>query len=146
MRFKEKNGFIGIDMVVVIITFISFSTLLLFLIRINLKKNVDLKYKALLNIYATEILENIAITDFFNIKDSTDTATDTAANIGFLPEGFDENGISINNDTFEISIEVKEIKKNENDEPIAKVVSINISYKLDNKTYSSTLERIKLKE
>ena len=129
MRVKETKGFIEVDMAVAIIAIIIFSTIIISLMYNNALQNKKIKKEALAIIYITETFENVGIASF------DDITSDNISN--FVP-------IEVGR-YYTVSTDVTELDQNEY-EKIIKKVSISLSYKVGNKTYDVTMERLKAKE
>lgn len=129
MKVKEKKGFIAVDMTVAIMAIIIFSTIIISLMYNNALQNKKIKKEALAIIYITETFENVGIASFDDV---------TAENI--------TNLVPIETERYyTVSTDVTELDQNEY-EKIIKKVSISLSYKVGNKTYDITMERLKAKE
>ena len=131
MKVKKDNGLVGVDMIIAIIAITIFSTLIVSLMYKNVVENVKLKKETLAMIYITEIFENIGIEMYDNV---------TEDNISSLvPEEALKN--------YEVEITVtSDLDGVANNEQIMKKVTIKMSYEVDNKTYSCSMQRMKIKE
>lgn len=131
MKVKKDNGLVGVDMIIAIIAITIFSTLIVSLMYKNVVENVKLKKETLAMIYITEIFENIGIEMYDNV---------TEDNISSLvPEEALKN--------YEVEITVtNDLNGVANNEQIMKKVTIKMSYEVDNKTYSCSMQRMKIKE
>lgn len=131
MKIKRNSGFVAIDMVVAIIAIMIFSILIISLMHSNVVENVKLKKETLAMIYITETFENIGIATYDNV---------TVDNINNLvPENArDEYLVEMN-----ITTDLTDVNDNEN---IMKKVTIKMSYELSGKTYSCSMDRMKIKE
>lgn len=136
---RKDNGFVGIDMTIAIIAIIVFSGLIIFLMYDNFLENVKIKKEALATIYLTETLENVGIT---NYDDLTQENIDNGA-INVVPT-------EIENYNYEMRIEVLtedlSLTDTQKQTGIVKKVVATISYKIGNKNYQYSMERIKIKE
>ena len=112
-----------------IIAIIIFSTIIISLMYNNALQNKKIKKEALAIIYITETFENVGIASF------DDITSDNISN--FVP-------IEVGR-YYTVSTDVTELDQNEY-EKIIKKVSISLSYKVGNKTYDVTMERLKAKE
>ena len=136
MTVKKKNGFIGMDMVIAIVAMLIFSGLIFSLMYNNAIENSKIRKETMAIIYLTEILEGVGIADYDNIsKESIDK--------GFLlPEEVP--------DSYEINIEIItddfKLADNQVEPDIMKKVIATISYKVGNKDYKLSMERLKIKE
>ena len=131
MNIKKNNGFIGVDMGIAVIAILAFSGLIISLMYNNYLENARVKMEAMSTIYLTEILENIGIANYDNVKQ------DEINN--FIPSDMKN---SVYNAKIEVNSNLSETQK----EDIIKKVNVTVSYKLANKEYKHTMERIKVKE
>lgn len=131
MKIKKDNGLAGVDVIIAIIAVMIFSTLIISLISNNVMENVKLKKETLAMIYITEIFENIAIEDYENV---TETNIDN-----FLPEEIGEE--------FQVEMQVtQELEGVANNENILKKVEVTLTYDVGDKTYTCSMQRMKIKE
>lgn len=129
---RKDNGFVGIDMTIAIIAIIVFSGLIIFLMYDNFLENVKIKKEALATIYLTETLENIGIENYDNIS------IENKENL--VPVSATENG-------YDIQLTISNpYKEDTTKEDIIKKVVASVSYKIGNKNYQHSMERIKIKE
>ena len=128
--FKSNKGFTGIDIVLSIIIIITFTSIIVSLMYSVKMENYRIKAMAISNIYLVETLENIGIADYDEIKsDNTD----------LFPKEMSTE--------FEKKIEVTSINdEEESKEDIIKKVKVTIGYKIGNKNFEETAERLKAKE
>lgn len=128
--FKSNKGFTGIDIVLSIIIVIIFTSIIVSLMYSVKMENYRIKARAISNIYLVETLENIGIAKYENIKsDNTD----------LFPKEMSTE--------FEKKIEVTSIKDEDTSkEDIIKKVKVTIGYKIGNKNFEETAERLKAKE
>jgi len=132
MKLKSKKGLAGIDMVIAVIAVTIFSTLIVSLIYYNATENVKVTKETLAMIYITEIFENIGIADYKDV---------TQDNISSLiPEVVYNSGYDV-----EISVVNSDIENIEKQDNIKKV-NIKLTYDVGNKTYTCSMERLKVKE
>ena len=131
MNIKKNNGFIGVDMGIAVIAILAFSGLIISLMYNNYLENARVKMEAMSTIYLTEILENIGIANYDNVKQ------DEINN--FIPSDMKN---SVYNAKIEVNSNLSETQK----EDIIKKVNVTVSYKIANKEYKHTMERIKVKE
>lgn len=131
MKVKKNNGFVGIDMVIAIIALMIFSTLIITMIYNNIVANVKLKKDALAMIYITEIFENIAIADYANVTQDNKNA--------FIPIG----ALEVFNVNLNITNNLDGVTAGED---IIKKVKATLTYEVDGKNYSCSMERMKVKE
>ncbi len=124
---KNNKGITGIDSVIALVAIMIFSSTVFALMYNVRNENLKMSYKLLSNIYLVETLENIGIEKYENINND---------NLEVFP-----NKMS---DKFEKSIEVNNFKDKEED--IIKKVKVSIKYKIGDKTYEETAERLKIKE
>lgn len=126
----NQKGFIGTDMTITIIAIITFSTLIISLMYNNALQNKKIKKEGLAIIYITETFENIGRASFDEV---------TQENINnLLPEDA-KKYYTVDEDGFKV-------ETLNNDEQIIKKVTLTLSYKVGNKTYNVTMERLKAKE
>ena len=125
---KNSKGFTGIDIVISIIAILLFTSSILALMYNVKKENLEIEAKLLANIYLTETLENIGIAEYDDI---------TSENTNIIPEM---------SDSFHITTNVTKISDEDaTKEDIIKKVNITISYKVRNKTYEESVQRLKIK-
>ena len=128
---SKYSKFLTVLLIIAIIAITIFSTLIVSLMYKNVVENVKLKKETLAMIYITEIFENIGIEMYDNV---------TEDNISSLvPEEALKN--------YEVEITVtNDLNGVANNEQIMKKVTIKMSYEVDNKTYSCSMQRMKIKE
>ncbi len=128
--FKSNKGFTGIDIVLSIIIVITFTSIIVSLMYSVKMENYRIKAMAISNIYLVETLENIGIANYDEIKsDNTD----------LFPKEMSTE--------FEKKIEVTSISDEDTSkEDIIKKVKVTIAYKIGNKNFEETAERLKAKE
>lgn len=127
---KKDKALAGIDMIIAIIVVIIFSTLILSLITNNALENVKTAKESMAMIYITEIFENIAIEKYENV---------TEDNINkFIPE-------QALLDNYRVEMKIEE-NINEIPEDIIKKVTITLFYKINEKEYQYSMERLKIRE
>lgn len=128
--FKSNKGFTGIDIVLSIIIVITFTSIIVSLMYSIKMENYRIKAMAISNIYLVETLENIGIANYDEIKsDNTD----------LFPKEMSTE--------FEKKIEVTSISDEDTSkEDIIKKVKVTIAYKIGNKNFEETAERLKAKE
>ena len=128
--FKSNKGFTGIDIVLSIIIVITFTSIIVSLMYSVKMENYRIKAMAISNIYVVETLENIGIANYDEIKsDNTD----------LFPKEMSTE--------FEKKIEVTSISDEDTSkEDIIKKVKVTIPYKIGNKNFEETAERLKAKE
>lgn len=132
MKIKKNNGLTGIDTVIAIIALMLFSTLIISMIYNNVFENVKLKQETLAMIYITEIFENIGIEDYNNI---------TQENISQLvPKEVIDNNYEV---TMDITTDFEDVT---NKEDIMKKINVTLTYKVGDKNYSCSMQRMKTKE
>lgn len=132
MKVKKNNGLAGIDTIVAIIAVSIFSTLIFTLLFNNVRQNIKLKRDTLAMIHITEIFENIGIESYENI---------TEANIinSLIPKDVKNNyGVEVSVTNYFPDIQ--------NYEDIMKKVTVKLSYTIEDKQYTCSMERIKGKE
>ena len=131
MKFKKNNGLAGIDMIIATIAISIFSTLIVSMIYNNVLENVKLKKETMAMIYSTEIFENIAIESYDNVTQENSS--------NFIPEKV-LKGYTVN---LNISTDLDDVNYNQN---IIKKIVLTLSYEVGNKTYTCTMQRMKIKE
>ena len=124
MEFKNSKGFVGTDIIISIIAIVLFSSLILALILNNSSKSVKLYKDAQATLYLTETLEKIGISVYSENYENC------------KPQEAIEKGYTITID------EPKKIGEND----IIQKISVDIKYKIGNKTYKQTMTRTKIKE
>lgn len=129
MKVKSKSGFTVTDMAVAIIAILLFSGLIFSLMYNNNLENIKTKRQALATLYLTEALENIAIANYDEVTQENSTT--------FIPK-------DAQNDKYTIQIQITNINNNASENIIKKAVA-TISYKIGNKDYQYSMERIKAK-
>lgn len=129
---KNNKGFTGADIVIAIVAIIIFTSTILALMY-NVKfENLKIRAKLLADIYLTETLENIGIASYDDVSQE---------NI--------DNLIPEMPDVFSSKIEISKINEEENTdktEDIIKKVTVKVLYKIGNKTYEESAQRLKVKE
>ena len=131
MKIKKENGIAGVDMIIAIIALTIFSALIISLIYNNVIENVKLKQEALAMIYITEIFENIGIANYEEI---------TEENINTLVPEQIRNSFKV---IMNVTTDFEDV---ENNEGIMKKIEVELSYDITNKTYSYSMQRMKIKE
>lgn len=131
MKFKKDTGLAGTDMIIAIITIIIFSTFILSLMINNSIENMKIAKETMAMIYITQIFENIGIADYDTVSEKN---TDN-----FIPEE------ALNNYKVDITIE-DDFEEIEEQQDIIKKITLSLSYNVGNKTYTSSMERYKIKE
>lgn len=131
MKIKKEKGLAGVDIIIAIIAITIFSTLIVSLMYNNVIENVKLKRETLATIYLTETFENIGIESYENI---------TEENINNLvPQEA--------RDSYQVEMTVTSDFANvDNNENIMKKVVVKMSYVVGNKSYSCSMQRMKIKE
>lgn len=128
MNKRENTGLAGIDMVIAVIAIIIFTTLILALMSNNVMENVKNAEETMAMIYITEIFENIGIADYDNVTN------DNKEN--FIPQQVYNN--------YNVNLTIGNVDGKSQD--ILKKINLVLTYKIGNKTYSCSAERIKAKE
>lgn len=127
MNIKEEKGFTGIDMSIAIIAITISTALILALMCHNGLENLKLAKETMAMIYITEIFENIGILDYNDVTETNKS--------NYIPEKIYDN--------YEVIVTVNnEIEEQD----ILKKVTLTLTYKIGNKTYSCSAERLKAKE
>ena len=137
MKSKKKEGYVGIDMAIAIVSVIVFSGLIFSLMYYNALENVKLRKQALATIYLTETMENIAIEDYENITQENIQK----GRVSLIPNDMDTQKYSmvIEVNSLTLSPEIE-------DEDIVKKVKATVTYTVQDKTYQYSMERTKAKE
>ena len=132
MNIKKNNALAGIDMIIAIITIMIFSTLILALMSNNAMQNMKTAKETLAMIYITEIFENIGIADYDSVLEENTN--------DFIPQE------ALN--TYQIDMKIENDFEDIEDEEqnIVKKVYVTLTYEIGNKTYSCSMERLKIKE
>lgn len=125
MNAKNSKGFVGTDIIISIIAVIIFSGLIFSMMYNNFWENLKIKADSLAIIYLTETLEQIGIADYEEVTQEN--------SMNFM-------SADLLNSYYNINLEVTQ----ENE--ITKKIRATISYKLVNKRYQQSIERIKIKE
>lgn len=140
---RKENGLAGIDIIIATIALMLFSTLIVSMMYSNVMENVKLKKETLAMIYITEIFENIGIEDYSNLENGSyenigeNSYADVIENI--VPEeAKDEYQIDIL-----ITDELENVAENED---IMKKIEVTLTYEINNKKYTYSMERMKVKE
>lgn len=131
MKFKKDTGLAGTDMIIAIIAIIIFSTFILSLMINNSIENIKIAKETMAMIYITEIFEKIGIEDY------DDVIEDNIEN--FIPEE------ALSNYKIDITIE-DDFEGIKEQQDIIKKIRVTLSYNVGNKTYTSSMERYKIKE
>lgn len=129
MDIKEEKGLTGIDISIAVIAIIISTTLILALMCHNGLENLKIAKETMGMIYITEVFENIGILDYDNITEENKDS--------FISKEIYDNykvDITVNN-----NIDGKE-------QDIIKKINLTLTYKIGNKTYSCSAERLKSKE
>lgn len=132
MRFKSKDGLAGIDMVIAVVAITIFSALIISLMYYNATENIKVTKETLAMIYITEVFENIGIANY------EDVTQDNISNL--IPEAVYNSGYDI-----EISVVNPDIENVEEQDNIKKV-KLTLTYEVGSKTYTCSMERLKVKE
>ena len=136
MKIKNNKGYVAIDMALTIIGIIVFSGLIISLMYSNFLENTKIKKESIATIYLIELMENVGISKY------EDVIQENIENL--KPVDLKENL-----EVYETDVKIVEIKPDEEGQEnldIIKKITATISYKVGNKTYYNTLERIKIKE
>jgi len=143
MKIKNDKGLAGVDMIIAIIAVMIFSTLIVSMMYSNVMENVKLKKETLAMIYMTEIFENVGIENYSNLSVGTYENITVNTHDGYieglipedLPEGYEVDMVITN-----------ELEGVTNNEDILKKVQLTLTYKVGDKFFSSSMERMKIKE
>lgn len=143
MKIRDNKGLAGVDMIIAIIAVMIFSTLIVSMMYSNVMENVKLKKETLAMIYITEIFENVGIENYDNL--SVGSYEDIVANTyddyieGLIPEDLLEG--------YEVDVVIKnELEGVTTNEDILKKVQLTLTYEVGDKIFSSSMERMKIKE
>ena len=127
---KNKKGFTGIDITISIIAITLFTSTILALMYNVKMENLKMQAKLLSNTYLTETLENVGIAKYEDVR------TD---NTSLIPTDMPN--------TYIMAINVENYNDMDSSkEDIIKKVNVTISYKIGDKTYEETAQRLKIKE
>lgn len=143
MKIKKENGLAGTDVVIAVVVIMLFSTLIIALIYNNFMENVKLKREALAMIYITEIFENVGIANYEDLKNGNyidienNSYSDNIKNL--IPLDM-VGGYNVN---LVITNDLQNVENNEN---ILKKIVVTLTYRINNKKYSCSMERMKIKE
>lgn len=127
---KNNKGFTGIDIAISVLAIIIFtSTILALMYNVKLE-NLKIQTKLFANIYLTETLENIGIAKYDEVT------TDNVSLIPIMPE------------QYKATINITKVSEDDSTktEDIIKKINVKISYKIGNKTYEESVQRLKIKE
>lgn len=143
MKTRGDRGLATVDMIIAIIAIMIFSSLIVSMMYSNVMENVKLKKETLAMIYMTEIFENVGRENYSNL--SVGTYEDITVNTydeyieGLIPEDLPEDYIV----DIVITNNLEGVKNNED---ILKKVELTLTYKVGEKIFSSSMERMKIKE
>lgn len=137
MKSKKKEGYVGIDMAIAIVSVIVFSGLIFSLMYYNALENIKLRKQALATIYLTETMENIAIEDYENITQENIQN----GRVSLIPADMDTQKYSM-----AIEVNALTLSPEIEDEDIVKKVKATVTYTVQDKTYQYSMERTKVKE
>lgn len=127
---KSNKGFTGVEIVLSVIIVTIFTSIILSLMYNIKTENYKIKSKIITNIYLIETLENIGISSYDDI---------ISENLELFPEGMSE--------AYSKQLEVTEVyAEDDSKENIIKKIKVTISYKIGNKTYEQSAERLKVNE
>lgn len=127
---KKHNALAGIDIVIAVVAIIIFSTLILSLITTNASENIKIAKETIAMIYMTEIFENVGIAEFDNVTEENKDS--------LVPQG-------VNGD-YDVIINVVDINSNDDKTGIMKKIELTLKYKIGDKTYECSMERLKARE
>ena len=136
MEIRKNNGLAGMDMILAIMAIMIFSTLIFSLMYNNALENLKIKKEALSTIYLTETLEKVGIATFDEITQEyidggnlfpTDMPTTYKMEIQLITEDLD-------------------IKDEQKEKNIIKKIVATVTYRVGNKDYKLSMERMKVKE
>jgi len=143
MKIKRENGLAGVDLVIAVIAIIAFSTVIVFLMYNNVMENIKLKRETLSMIYITQIFENVGIESYQNLP-----------NGNYEDIGNNSYASSIQNlipvdmvDGYKVNLTItNQLENVENNENIIKKIVVTLIYNINNKEYTCSMERMKIKE
>lgn len=125
---KKNNALAGIDIVIAVVAIIIFSTLILSLITTNVTGNVKIAKETIAMIYMTEIFENIGTANYDNVTEGSKDS--------FIPS-------NVSGD-YDVEFKVTEHEPNsEANSDIMKKIELTLKYKIGDKTYKCSMERLK---
>lgn len=143
MKIRKESGLAEVDLIIATIAIIAFSTIIVFLMYNNTMENIKLKKETLAMIYITEIFENIGIENYQNLENGNyeDIGNNTYNSII-------ENLVPVNMiDDYNVDLIITdELNNVENNENIIKKFLVTLTYKINNKDYTYSMERMKIKE
>lgn len=141
MKAKKENGFTIIDTVIAIIAITVFSTLIITLIYNNALENIKLKKETLAMIYITEIFEKVGIESYENliIGEYTDIGNNS------YDDKIKKLVLDDMLEQYKIDIKITEYDE-DNKEHIIKKITATLTYKITDKEYVCSMERMKIKE
>lgn len=143
MKVKQEKGFTGVDVVIATIVIMVFSTLIVTLIYNNFFENAKLKKETLAMIYITEIFENVGIESYKNLENGN--YEDIGNN--YYNEKIEKLIPTDIVGKYKIDLTITEPFNNvEEKENIMKKINVTLTYKLNKKEYSCSMERVKIKE
>ena len=145
MKLKKDKGLAGVDIVIAVIALMIFSTLILSLIYNNVAENVKLKKETLAMIYITEIFENVGIESYENLENGTyenigeNDDIDNTYIKDLIPEDAKRE--------YRVDLTItNELENVENTEDIIKKIVVTLTYEVNDKNYTCSMERMKIKE
>ena len=143
MKIKREKGLAGVDLVIAVIAVMAFSTVIVFLMQGNVNENVKLKKDTLAMIYITEIFENVGMESYQNLENGT---YEDIGNNDYISSI--ENLLPLDMAKgYKVDITITNgIENVANNEDIMKKVVVTLTYSLNNKNYTCTMERMKIKE
>lgn len=127
---KNQNALAGVDIIIALVAIIIFSTLILSLITTNVSENIKIAKETIAIIYMTEIFEKIGIADYDDVSKAK-------------KDDFISSNVS---GDYEVEFEVTEHKKAGEDYGIMKKIKLALKYKIGDKTYECSMERLKARE
>lgn len=143
MKIKKEKGLAEVDLVIAVIAILAFSTIIVFLMSNNVIENVKLKKDTLAMIYMTQIFENVGIESYQNLENGTYLDirnNDYNTNIkNLIPQDLEEGYV------VDIII-TNQLENVENNEDIIKKIKVKLTYSINNKEYTCSMERMKIKE
>ncbi len=143
MKTRDDRGLATVDMIIAIIAIMIFSSLIVSMMYSNVMENVKLKKETLAMIYITETFENVGIEDYNNLtvgsyEDITNNNYDSYIE-GLIPEDLPED--------YKVDIVItNNLEGVKNNEDILKKVELTLNYEVGEKIFSSSMERMKIKE
>lgn len=128
---KESKGITAVDVSIAVVAIIIFTSIIVSMMANVKLENTNIRRKAIATIYLTEILENVGIAAYDNVKEN---------NAQLIPSNMP--------DVYDAQISVEKLKDSDatKEQDLIKKVTVSISYHVGNKEYTETIQRLKVKE